>query len=176
MRACNKVLLMVVWVWLMLPSTPFSGGMLPLQFLCQADPRGLLGRSHLVITVRYNECDGVSNHQPHDCLFNRLFRHRWKKTSKLRVTDLCADLQKNPCWFKTWMGFVGPTLTKLGTSFIWDFSLVACVMSPWELLMQTCWWPPSDHSCVQLTSPHLSGFMWYGGLKAWCRYLRSERQ
>ena len=35
---------------------------------------------------RHNERDGVSNHQPHDCLFNRLFRHTWKKTSKLRVT------------------------------------------------------------------------------------------
>ena len=33
--------------------------------------------------------DGVSNHQPHDCLLNRLFRRRSKKTPKLRVTDLC---------------------------------------------------------------------------------------
>ena len=34
--------------------------------------------------------DGVSNHQPHDCLLNRLFGHRSKKTSKLRVTGLCV--------------------------------------------------------------------------------------
>ena len=33
---------------------------------------------------------GVSNHHPHDCLLNHLFRHRSKKTSKLRVTGLCA--------------------------------------------------------------------------------------
>ena len=39
---------------------------------------------------RHNVHDGVSNHQPHDCLLNRLFRHRSKKTSKLRVTGLCA--------------------------------------------------------------------------------------
>ena len=32
----------------------------------------------------------VSSHQPHDCLLKRLFRHRSKKTSKLRVTGLCA--------------------------------------------------------------------------------------
>ena len=38
---------------------------------------------------RHNERDGVSNHQPHDCLLNRLFRHRSMKTSKLRVTGLC---------------------------------------------------------------------------------------
>ena len=35
------------------------------------------------------EHDGVSIHQPHDCLPNRLFRCRPKKTSKLRVTGLC---------------------------------------------------------------------------------------
>ena len=32
----------------------------------------------------------VSNHQPHDCLVNRLFRRRSKITSKLRVTGLCV--------------------------------------------------------------------------------------
>ena len=39
---------------------------------------------------RHNEHDSVSNHQPHDCLLNRLFRRRSKKTSKLDVTGLCA--------------------------------------------------------------------------------------
>ena len=29
---------------------------------------------------RHNECDGVSNRQPHDCLLYRLFNHRSKKT------------------------------------------------------------------------------------------------
>ena len=40
---------------------------------------------------RQNERDVVSNHQPHDCLLtHRLFGRRSKKTSKLRVTGLCA--------------------------------------------------------------------------------------
>ena len=39
---------------------------------------------------RHNECDGVSNQQPHDWLLNRLFRRGSRKTSKLRVTGLCA--------------------------------------------------------------------------------------
>ena len=39
---------------------------------------------------RHNGRDSVSHHQPHDCLLNRLFRRRSKKTSKLRVTGLCA--------------------------------------------------------------------------------------
>ena len=32
---------------------------------------------------RHIGCDSVSNHQPHDCLLNSLFRHRSKKTWKL---------------------------------------------------------------------------------------------
>ena len=34
--------------------------------------------------------DGISNHQPHNCLLNHLFRRRSKKTSKLRVTGFCV--------------------------------------------------------------------------------------
>ena len=39
---------------------------------------------------RHNDHAGVSNHQPHSCLLNRLFRRKSKKISKLRVTGLCA--------------------------------------------------------------------------------------
>ena len=39
---------------------------------------------------RHSGSDGVSNHQTRDCFLNRLFRRRSKKTSKLRVTGLCA--------------------------------------------------------------------------------------
>ena len=39
---------------------------------------------------RNNERDGVPDHLPNECLLNRLFRRRSKKTSKLRVTGLCA--------------------------------------------------------------------------------------
>ena len=52
------------------------------------------------IVIHDNECisllrrhdgrDGVSNHQSHDCLLNHSFRCRSQKTSKLRVTGLCA--------------------------------------------------------------------------------------
>ena len=33
-----------------------------------------------------NEHDGISNHQPLDCLLNHLFRHRSKETSKLSMS------------------------------------------------------------------------------------------
>ena len=39
---------------------------------------------------RHNGRVSVSNHQPNDCLVDRLCRRRWKKTSKHRVTGLCA--------------------------------------------------------------------------------------
>ena len=45
---------------------------------------------YITLQWRHNGRDGVSNHQPHHCLLNRLFRSRSKKTSKLPVTDLCA--------------------------------------------------------------------------------------
>ena len=45
---------------------------------------------------RHNDHDGVSNHQPHCYLLNRLFGRRSKKTSKLRVTGLCAGNSPGP--------------------------------------------------------------------------------
>ena len=42
-----------------------------------------LDQSHLAYSAlqwRHDECDGVSNHQPHGCLLNRLFRCRGNRT------------------------------------------------------------------------------------------------
>ena len=47
-------------------------------------------KNPLSLHWRHNGHDSISNHQPHDCLLNRLFRRRSKKTSKLPVTGLCA--------------------------------------------------------------------------------------
>ena len=46
---------------------------------------------YVFLQLRNNGPDGVSNHQPHRCLLNRLFRCRSRKTLKLRVTGLCAE-------------------------------------------------------------------------------------
>ena len=48
------------------------------------------GQSRNTLRWRHNECDGVSNHQLHNCLLKRLFGRRSKEISKLRVTGLCA--------------------------------------------------------------------------------------
>ena len=59
---------------------------------------GLLYSSSEIYTIwctlqwRHNGCHDVSNPQPHDCLLNRLFRRRSKKTSKLRVTGPCEGI------------------------------------------------------------------------------------
>ena len=46
-------------------------------------------RHSYTLRWRHNSRDGVSNHQPHNCLLKRWFRCRSQKTSKLRVTGLC---------------------------------------------------------------------------------------
>ena len=45
----------------------------------------------LPLQRRHNERDGVSNHQPHECLLDRLFRRRSKKTLKLRHWHLWGE-------------------------------------------------------------------------------------
>ena len=57
---------------------------------CYICKKPILGVSSVSLQWRHNGSDSVSNHQPHDCFLNRLFRRRSKKTSKLRVTGLCA--------------------------------------------------------------------------------------
>ena len=58
-----------------------------LSSYCAWLKKGFLGSTSL---WRHNGRDGFSNHQPQDCLLNRLFRRRSKNTSKLRVTGLCV--------------------------------------------------------------------------------------
>ena len=56
------------------------------------------GFSRSLLQWRHNGHNSVSNHQPHDCLLNRLFRRRSTKTSKLRVTGLCGQLRRK-CFY-----------------------------------------------------------------------------
>ena len=44
-----------------------------------------------ILQWRHHERDGVSNPRLLDCLYNRSFRRRSKKWSKLRVTVLCGE-------------------------------------------------------------------------------------
>ena len=53
-----------------------------------------LPRYNLLRTLQWhnNEHDGVSNHQPHNCLLKHLSRHGSKKISNFRVTGLCEGI------------------------------------------------------------------------------------
>ena len=51
----------------------------------------------------HNKHDGISNHQPHKCLLNRLFRRRSKKTSNHRITGLCVRNSPVTCEFPAQM-------------------------------------------------------------------------
>ena len=66
--------------------------------------RFMAGRIHLFyfsdhyisLHWRHNDHGSVSNHQPHGCLLNRLFRRRSNKTSKLSVTGLWVGISPGP--------------------------------------------------------------------------------
>ena len=64
----------------------------PLTLQASAVFLDLMTKCAILFTLqwRHNGHDSVSYHQPYDCLLNRLFGRRSKKTSKLRVTGLCA--------------------------------------------------------------------------------------
>ena len=63
--------------------------------LCRLRCASLATSTHVRLRLntfqwRHNEGDGISNHRRFHCLLNCWFRHRSKKTSKLRVTGLCV--------------------------------------------------------------------------------------
>ena len=65
-------------------------------FLVISSPLSLTQPVPTSLHWRHNELDGVSDHQPHDCLLTCLFRHRSNKASKLRVTGLCEGTGEFP--------------------------------------------------------------------------------
>ena len=68
---------------------PYKNVCLPMVCVCEITAAN-------VITVTPSWTYGVTNHRRLDCLLNRLFRHRSKKTSELRVTGLCRGIHRWP--------------------------------------------------------------------------------
>ena len=97
---------------------------------------------------RHDECDCISNHQPHDCLLNCLFRHRSKKTSKLCVTGLCAGNSPETGEFPTqrtsdvenvsnwWRHHVLSLYSFLSLSFLLTLFWLVCYCSLWLYFRQ----------------------------------------
>ena len=78
------------FIWLYRPCTTPIAVKISLKVILLPWITSILSEGRMTLRWRHNGRDCVSNHQPRDCLLNRWFRHRTKKTSKLRVTGLCA--------------------------------------------------------------------------------------
>ena len=81
---------------------------------------------------RHNGHDSISNHQPQDCLFKRLFRCRSKKTSKLRVTGVCAGNSPGTGEFPAQMANDAENVS------IWWRHHVPCLCLSWHCISTTC--------------------------------------
>ena len=89
---------------------------------------------------RHKGRDGVSNHQPHDCLPTRLFRRR----PKVRVTGLCAEnspvtgaftaqMTSNTGNISIWwrlMIYIHPKIYAGGLRFVMFWSIYTCHSYP----------------------------------------------
>ena len=95
----------------------------------------------MILQWRHNECDGIWNHQRLDCLLNRLFRRRSKKTSKLHLTGLCEGNSQVTSEFPT---HKGPVMRKMfpfnDVIMINKFMIDAESWPQW--VNQRTWWCP----------------------------------
>ena len=121
--------------------------------------------SPLSLRWRHNDHDSVSNHQPHGCLLNRLFRRRSKKTSKLRITGLCAGNSPGPVnsphkWPVTRKKFPFDDVIMWRKKH-WPCKLLAPPRKPLErnftvlLVNLNNWWRPSNVYIRHLTGSSL---------------------
>ena len=104
---------------------------------------------HSSLRWRHNGRDSVSNHQLHDCLLNRLFRRRSKKTSKLRVTGLCVGNSPGTGEFPAQMA------SNAENASIWwrhhGYSIFSFPSSPQKVLRpgNATWWPRSSTGSLE---------------------------
>ena len=85
---------------------------------------------------RHNGRDSVSNHHPHDCLLNRLFRRRSKKTSNLMVSPKISCAKKNmnkqsikSKWLSTYSLWICRFMYKAHGMKSFPVSLALCVVT-----------------------------------------------
>ena len=104
---------------------------------------------------RHNGGDSVLDHQPHHCLLNHLFKRRSKKTSKLRITGLCAGNSPRTGEFPTqmasnagsfsiwWRHHVLATILQFSMWYLFQTKYVGCeyVAISVMLLILTIFWP-----------------------------------
>ena len=109
-------------------------------------PKCQFVQASLSLQWRHNVRDGVSTHQRLDCLLNRLFRRRSKKTPKLRVTGFVRGIHRWPVDFP----HKGPVTRKM---FPFD-----------DAVMSWSHWGRVTHTCVIVTCYAPSHYLvqgWY---------------
>ena len=80
---------------LILPSSPLKANMIKTERPRHNAPKTWYPHFIRLTYVHYSDAgDGVSNLQPHDCILDHLFRHRSKKTSKVRVTGFVKGIHR----------------------------------------------------------------------------------
>ena len=111
---------------------------------------------------RHNGRGSVSNHQHHDCLLKRLYRRRSKKTSKLRVTGLCAGNSPGAGEFPAQMvsNKENVSIWWRHHGFLWDVIAIPCYKLG-DYLALHCWIYDTDNQlhlivCVDITYPYLN--------------------
>ena len=105
-------------------------------------------RSTCTLQWRHNGRDSISNHQPHDCFLNRLFRHRWEKTSQLRVTGLCVGNSPEAGEFPAQMASNAENVSIwwrhhhlcIGWRATWFFYQSKVYLMCWRLKLQPAYW------------------------------------
>ena len=107
----------------------------------------------MTLQWRHNEHDGISNHQPRDCLFNHSFRRRSKKTSKLHVTGLCVGEFTGERWIPLTKGQLRGKCFHLMTS-SWIFGLFSTSASSQPLLANFDWTLGRKHISMKLPSKY----------------------
>ena len=108
--------------------------------LCWLLTSFIVGDKDISFRWRHNGCDGISNYHPHDCLLNRLFRRRSKKTSKLRVTGLCAGISPGTREFPAQMASNAENV-----SIWWRHHEVIFILN---FQCHCCWWPVARNHSV----------------------------
>ena len=99
--------------------------------------------NHVSLRWRHNDHAGVSNHQPHGCLLNRLFRRKSKKTSKLRVTGLCAGNSPGTGEFPAQMASYAENVSIWWRHHVYqsDSTVWGCTTRFKQLIVRTTIWP-----------------------------------
>ena len=114
---------------------------------------------------RHNGRYSVSNHQPHDCLLNRLFRRRSKKTLKLRVTGLCVGNSSGTGEFPAQMASNSENVSiwwrHHGTIYSRDISRVHSTVISVRIYSSNriCIWQALPQICCGKTCPIWTGYV-----------------